>query len=93
MNMELTVTAENGRSFRVRRLVNGSTYGRGAVWNSDKAGAEFFDMTGGTFTGGLYYVETLLSGADRPLFIASDIPAWHIDAQTMATVRGWLGGF
>lgn len=52
----------------------------------------------GQFTGGRYYVETVL-GRDGygpgtgGLELQGGVDAWTLDAQSMATVRDWLTGF
>jgi len=58
--------------------------------NGQKLGIEFTDITGGKhiFTGGRYYLETLLDG-DQGLSLNGNSWDWTIPADQMQVVRAW----
>lgn len=107
----ITVTNDEGRTFAARYLPVGARYGRSNVLVADnKPLVEFYDvsladdqseadLTGfgplGQFTGGRYYVETILgedrwSSGEGGLILDGGVPVWTIDALAMQTVRDWL---
>lgn len=98
----MSITAANGVRFNVRILRNGARYGADHVltWEEDRPGVEFYDTRYphtefGQFTGGRYYVDTIL-GRDGwgagigGLDLDGGIPAWRVDAESMTIVRAWL---
>lgn len=101
------VTATNGIRFQARILRKGDGYGADGqgplVWEDERAGVEFFDMRYpftefGQFTGGRYYVETVLANHENGdhesawggLVLDGGVPDWKIDAAAMFVVRQWL---
>lgn len=98
----MSITAANGVRFNVRILRNGARYGADHVltWEEDRPGVEFYDTRYphtefGQFTGGRYYVDTILGrdgwGPYRGgLDLDGGIPAWRVDAESMTIVRAWL---
>lgn len=103
MIQTMTITGANGVPFLARYLPTGATYGRGNVLTVDgPAEVEFYDMrypqcalnddVAGQFTGGRYYVGTLLeSDGRRPLILdGGNAASWTIDAEARAVVIAWL---
>lgn len=111
-DVTLTVTnqpgpaAYAGRTFVARIIHTGDRYGRNrCITNDGKPMIEFLDATYagkdgfdvlGQFTGGRYYVETLL-GNERHgrrltggLNLDGGIDVWTIDAEAMNKVYAWL---
>lgn len=90
-----TITATNGIRFLVRLLLEGDRYGLNdcLVW-SGEPGVEFYDTRYqhtifGQFTGGRYYVDTLLGGVGG-LCLDGGVSDWSLDSAAMDVVRAWL---
>lgn len=99
-------TAKNGVRFRARILREGDVYGPGQLFwlHEDKAGVEFFDTRyphteHGQFTGGRYYVESILKNGDNGdsqsawgglILDGGNADSWSIDEFAMFVVRQWL---
>jgi len=98
--------------FNVRVIFAGDRYGLNDCLTVEGAPqVEFYDATAdketfgerGQFTGGRYYVETLLldwhsrrerefnmTPIDQGLCLCGHVRAWDVDGPTMARVRAWL---
>lgn len=97
--------------WRVAVVQQGETYGHGgAVVHEDaKPVVEFYDMSqdiewfpNGQFTGGRYYLETLMTSdrwsesidkvAERGsgLCLHGDVPSWTVPAGELAVIAAWL---
>lgn len=99
----LDVVADSGIPFRVLaipRSVEGPNRHR-APAGRDHTLVEFYDRRflidgeHGQFTGGGYYVDTILGRdgfgrGEGGLCLDGGIPAWSIDEVTMSFVREWL---
>ncbi len=97
--------------WRVHVADTGEKYGTYMDFVNDKKPiVEFFDMRhvdpvyapNGQFTGGQYYVETILgrgvflsgdTSYPRGLSLAGDVPAWTVSAEEMETVVAYLRSF
>jgi hypothetical protein len=101
----IDVTGANGVPFRVRYLPTGARYGRRNVLTVDgPAEVEFYDMrfpqcalsddVPGQFTGGRYYVGTLLHEPGEPVsglvLDGGNMASWSLDRETYAVVLTWL---
>ncbi len=96
------VRAANGTWFNVVHIPAGTpnpTNEFRGRFGPDKAHVEFFDAGHeetqfGQFTGASYFAETLLEshGQHVGLMLWTDVPAWHLDADTMTVVRDWIAG-
>jgi hypothetical protein len=94
----LTVKGVDGRSFNVRLILKGDTYGRSAVHNKDEPMLEFYDASQDPKKFGpygqvvsQYYVSTIQQsrgGLDLLTYVA----AWKIPAGEMDKVRAVVAG-
>jgi len=93
--LKLDVLNGNGITFRVVLLLDGQSINYPAASELTRRPlVEFYDTRypatdDGQFTGGRYYLDTLLDGK-AGLNLAGDVPAWTLDATAMTVVRRWL---
>lgn len=91
----LDVHAANGIPFRVVYVPPGQPSLNFPRLDADERDlVEFYDLRyphtpDGQFTGGRYYVDTLLD-ADGGLILDGGVPDWVVDWPNMQVVRGWL---
>ncbi len=99
------VTAANGTPFTIAYTPQGVRHPVFPAQETDKGSlVDFYDARYpefsefGQFTGGRYYVDTILGrdgygSGTGALDLYGGEDAWSLDAESMATVRAWLEGF
>jgi hypothetical protein len=90
----MDVVAENGIPFRAVVLTDGKSENFVTKSMGDRSMIEFYDLRfmhtpDGQFTGGRYYLESVLDQG-RGLIFDGGVPAWQIDSRTWDTIRKWL---
>ena len=98
--MTITTTNSAGRTFTVRIVRKGDTYGRDRclTHEDDATLVEFYDATYAGKTGfdaegqfvARYYAETLLARDYHALHLDFGVPAWTIDADAMLAVTDFI---
>ena len=97
--------------WRVHILEKGDSYGAGdcLTWDKDELAVEFYDMNAnkesfpkGQFTGGRYYMSTLLkldeqglsleeqAANGRQLSLYGEVPEWTVNSDSLRVIAAWL---